>query len=80
MRSTIANNGVYHPLTSKLGKTADELREAEKAFRLREREQAAKALLRMSKDPEDFLELAGALGLLDVVPEEVLAEVRKLAS
>jgi hypothetical protein len=80
MRSTIANNGVYNPLTSRLGKTEAEMREAEQAFRLAEREQAAKNLLVQSTDPADFLMLADMLGLLDVVPEDVLTELRDLAS
>jgi hypothetical protein len=80
MRSTIANNGVYNPLTSRLGKTEAEMREAEQAFRLAEREQAAKNLLVQSTDPADFLMLADMLGLLDVVPENVLTELRELAS
>jgi hypothetical protein len=80
MRSTIANNGVYNPLTSRLGKTEAEMREAEQAFRLAEREQAAKNLLVQSTDPADFLMLADMLGLLDVVPKDVLAELRELAS
>lgn len=80
MRTTIASNGVYHPLTSKLGKTEAEMREAEQAFRLAERERAAKNLLLRSTDPADFLMLADMLGLLDVVPEDVLTELRELAS
>jgi hypothetical protein len=80
MRSTIANNGVYNPLTSRLGKTEAEMREAEQAFRLAEREQAAKNLLVQSTDPADFLMLADMLGLLDVVPKDVLTELRELAS
>lgn len=80
MRSTIATNGIWNPLTSKIGKTEAEMREAEQAYRLAEREQAAKNLLMHSQGPEDFLLLAEALGLLDVVPEDVLAELNELAS
>lgn len=80
MRTTIANNGVYHPLTSKLGKTEAEMREAEQTFRRAERERAAKNLLVRSQSPEDFLMLADMLGLTEVVPEEVMTELKELAS
>lgn len=80
MRSTIANNGTWNPLTSKLGKTEAEMREAEQAYRRQEREQAAKNLLIHSSDPADFLMLADMLGLTEVIPEDVLAELRELAS
>jgi hypothetical protein len=80
MRSTITNNGTWNPLTTRLGKTDVEMREAEQAYRRGERVQAARNLLRLSTDPEDYLELADMLGLTEVIPEDVLTELRELAS
>jgi hypothetical protein len=80
MRSTIANNGTWNPLTTRLGKTDAEMREAEQAYRREERVRAAKNLLPMSASPEDYLELADMLGLTEVIPEDVLTELRELAS
>lgn len=76
MRSTIANNGTYHPLTTKLGRTEAEQREADAALNQQRRENAAKNLVRFAKGPADYLLLADMLGLADVIPEGVQEELR----
>lgn len=76
MRTTIANNGVYHPLTTQLGRTDIQQQEADKALWQARRVQAAKNLLSLTHGREDYLEMADALGLTDVIPEQILAELR----
>lgn len=76
MRSTIASNGVYHPLTGKLGRTDAEQREADAERARQTQADAAKNLVLFARGPEDYLELADMLGLTEVIPEEVLADLR----
>lgn len=74
MRSSIATNGVYHPLTSRLGRTDVEQQQADKARWQASRVQAARNLLALTHGREDYLEMADALGLTDVIPAELRAE------
>lgn len=76
MRSTIANNGIYNPLTTKLGKTEAEQRAADAELNQERREAAAQNLVRFAQSPEDYLLLADMLGLTDVIPEGVQDELR----
>lgn len=59
----IARNGIWHPLTTKLGLTDEERREAEREAQTETRQRAARNLRRLARDAEDYALLADALGL-----------------
>jgi hypothetical protein len=63
MRSTIANNGTWNPLTGRLGLTDLEQREADRARERETRASAVRKLAGLAEDAEDLSLLLDALGL-----------------
>jgi hypothetical protein len=63
MRSTIASNGIWHPLTGKLGLTDLEQREVDAARERETRAAAVRNLAGMAKDAQDLALLLDVLGL-----------------
>lgn len=61
--SDIAHNGIWHPLTTKLGLTDEERLAAERAAAIETRRRATCNLRRLAHDDADFALLADALGL-----------------
>jgi hypothetical protein len=61
--SDISRNGVWHPLTTKLGLTDDERRAAEKERAAETQRRAVDNLRQLARDDADFELLADALGL-----------------
>lgn len=63
MRSTIASNGIWNPLTGKLGLTDLEQREVDAARERQTRAQAVRKLAGLARDASDLSLLLDALGL-----------------